>query len=176
MSLGLPFTFWGLYKAPHCNTWGHNLKLFLIESFAFSPLSVLLFWELSCACGFKYNPLWIQGLKRLVLWTKNLILLEDQVLRIQAPVLHCSCAKASSDYIHDRDKVLLINDFPEFSVHLNIEEFFHWLFEVERFFEYRDISDRRKVKTVACKLKGSAWDWWEQTAKDAYSARKRFYS
>ena len=66
------------------------------------------------------------------------------------------------DYIHDRDEVLLINDFPEFSGHLNTEEFFHWLFEVERFFEYKDISDRKKVKTVACKLKGSAWDWWEQ--------------
>ena len=63
---------------------------------------------------------------------------------------------------HDRDEVLLINDFLEFSGHLNIEEFFHWLFEVERFFEYRDILDRKKVKIVACKLKGSVWAWWEQ--------------
>ena len=49
-----------------------------------------------CACGFKYTPLWIQGLKRLVLWTQNLTLLEDQGLWTQTPVLHISYAKAAS--------------------------------------------------------------------------------
>ena len=42
------------------------------------------------------HPLWIQGLKRLVLWTQNLTLLGDQGLWIQTIVLHCSCAKAAS--------------------------------------------------------------------------------
>ena len=42
------------------------------------------------------HPLWIQGLKRLVLWTQNLTLLEDQGLWIQTIVLYCSCAKAAS--------------------------------------------------------------------------------
>ena len=42
------------------------------------------------------HPLWIQGLKRLVLWTQNLTLLEDQGLWIQTSVLHLSCAKAAS--------------------------------------------------------------------------------
>ena len=65
-------------------------------------------------------------------------------------------------YSHDMPEALLKNDFPEFSGHLNIEEFFQWLFEVERFFEYREISDKKKVKFVALKLKKSAWDWWEQ--------------
>ena len=50
-----------------------------------------------CDCGFKYTPLWIQGLKRLVLWTQNLTLLEGQGLWIQSIVLHCSCAKAASE-------------------------------------------------------------------------------
>ena len=49
-----------------------------------------------CACGFKYTPLWIQGLKRLVLWIQILTLLEDQGLWIQVLVLLCSCAKAAS--------------------------------------------------------------------------------
>ena len=65
-------------------------------------------------------------------------------------------------YNHDMHEALLENDFPEFSCHFNIEEFFQWLFEVERFSEYRDISDKKKVKFVAHKLKKSAWDWWEQ--------------
>ena len=42
------------------------------------------------------HPLWIQGLKRLVLWTQNLTLLEDQGLWIQTSVLHLSYAKAAS--------------------------------------------------------------------------------
>ena len=42
------------------------------------------------------HTLWIQGLKRLVLWTRKLTLLEDQGLWIQAIVLHSSCAKAAS--------------------------------------------------------------------------------
>ena len=41
-------------------------------------------------------PLWIQGLKRLVLWTHNLALLEDQGLWIQTSVFHLSYAKAAS--------------------------------------------------------------------------------
>ena len=65
-------------------------------------------------------------------------------------------------YSNDMHEALLKNDFPEFSGDLNIEEFFQWLFEVERFFEYRDISDKKKVKFVAHKLKKSAWEWWEQ--------------
>ena len=43
------------------------------------------------------HPLWIQGLKRLVLWTQNLTLLKCQGLWIQAIVLHCSCVKAASN-------------------------------------------------------------------------------
>ena len=46
------------------------------------------------------HPLWIQGLKRLVLWTQNLTLLEDHGLWIQTIVLHCSCAKAVSISIY----------------------------------------------------------------------------
>ena len=42
------------------------------------------------------HPLWIQGLKRLVLWTQDLTLLEGQGLWIQTIVLHCSCAKVAS--------------------------------------------------------------------------------
>ena len=75
-------------------------------------------------------------------------------------------------YSYDMHEALLKNDFPEFSGHLNIEEFFQWLFEVERFFEYRDISDKKKVKFVAHKLKKSAWDWWEKLQRMRIRLRK----
>ena len=45
-------------------------------------------------------------------------------------------------------------------------------FEVERFFEYRDILDNKKVKFVAQKLKKSSWDWWEQLQRMHTQLRK----
>ena len=56
-------------------------------------------------------------------------------------------------YSHDMPEALLKNDFPEFSGHLNIEEFFQWLFEVERFFEYREISDKKKLSSLLSSLR-----------------------
>lgn len=53
-------------------------------------------------------------------------------------------------------------DLPSFNGQLNIEDFLDWLHEVERFFDYMDIEEGRKVKLVAYKLKGGASAWWEQ--------------
>ena len=65
-------------------------------------LSFLVFSLLESAMclWIQVHPLWIQGLKRLVLLTQNLTLLEYQGLWIQATVLHCSCAKAASKSLH----------------------------------------------------------------------------
>ena len=65
-------------------------------------------------------------------------------------------------YCHDSHEIPLIIDLAEFDGQLNIEEFLDWIFEVERFFEYRDIPERKLVKFVALKCKGCAWAWWEQ--------------
>ena len=75
-------------------------------------------------------------------------------------------------YSHDMHEALLKNDFSEFSGHLSIEEFFQWLFELERFFKYKDITERKKVKFVVHKLKGSAWAWWEQLQRMRTRLRK----
>uniref|UniRef100_A0A2N9F7T1 RNA-directed DNA polymerase n=1 Tax=Fagus sylvatica TaxID=28930 RepID=A0A2N9F7T1_FAGSY len=53
-------------------------------------------------------------------------------------------------------------EFPEFSGSLNAEDFVDWLNQVERIFEYHEISDHKKVKLVAIKLKSRASAWWEQ--------------
>jgi hypothetical protein len=44
----------------------------------------------------------------------------------------------------------------EFSGTLQAEGFIDWLHEVERIFDYKEVSDRMKVKLVAIKLKGRA--------------------
>ena len=50
-------------------------------------------------------------------------------------------------------------DLPNFNGTFNIEEFLDWLEEVEHFFDYMDVSEEQRVKTVACKLKGGASAW-----------------
>ena len=32
---------------------------------------------------------------------------------------------------------------------------------MERFFDYKDVPEERRVKTVACRLKGGAFSWWK---------------
>ena len=60
------------------------------------PPIVLHVRECSVLVDSSTSPSCIQGLKRLVLWTQNLALLEDQGLWIQTFVLHLSYAKDAS--------------------------------------------------------------------------------
>ncbi|XP_038973523.1 uncharacterized protein LOC113461341 [Phoenix dactylifera] len=53
-------------------------------------------------------------------------------------------------------------DLPTFNGNLHIKGFLDWLAEVEKFFDYMEIPDQKKVKLVAYKLKCGASAWWEQ--------------
>ena len=53
-------------------------------------------------------------------------------------------------------------DLPSFNGQLQIEGFLDWLVLVERFFDYMDIPEDKRVKLVAYRLLGGASAWWEQ--------------
>ena len=53
-------------------------------------------------------------------------------------------------------------DLPNFNGTFNIDEFLVWLAEVERFFDYRDVLEELRMKSVAYRLKGGASAWWER--------------
>ena len=52
--------------------------------------------------------------------------------------------------------------YPVFYGNMNIEEFLDWLAEVDRIFDYMEIPEERRVRLVACRLKGGASAWWER--------------
>ena len=44
---------------------------------------------------------------------------------------------------------------------LDINVVLDWIFDIEKFFDYENTPDNRKVKIVVTKLKGHASLWWE---------------
>ena len=94
---------------------------------------------------------------------------KGKVLSVPQVLFSYTSVNHSND---DGLKCHMINDFPEFSGQLHIKEFLDWLIEVESFFEDQNLSKRKQVKFVSCKLKGSAWAWWEQIQRMRIRLRK----
>ena len=59
----------------------------------------------------------------------------------------------------DNSNFKLKVDIPSFNGNLNIEEFIDWIAEIDRLFEYMEILEGKRVKLVACRLKGGAFAW-----------------
>ena len=50
----------------------------------------------------------------------------------------------------------------DFEGKLNADDYCDWVASLEAFFEWKDLSDERKVQFMATKLKGHALIWWQQ--------------
>lgn len=50
----------------------------------------------------------------------------------------------------------------KFNGGLAAEEFIDWLYTIEKIFYYEGISDDKKIKLIAIRLKSRATAWWEQ--------------
>ena len=53
-------------------------------------------------------------------------------------------------------------DIPSFNGGMGIEEFLDWLADVDRFFDYMETPEDKRVRLVACRLKGGASAWWDR--------------
>ena len=63
-------------------------------------------------------------------------------------------------------------DLPSFNGQLQIEGFLDWLAVVQRFFDYKEIPEDKKVKLVAYRLMGGASAWREQLQLTKMRQRK----
>ena len=61
---------------------------------------------------------------------------------------------------HERSYIDFKVDIPEFEGQLDLDLFLGWLQTVERVFEFKDISEEKKVKLVALKLRKYVSIWW----------------
>ena len=69
------------------------------------------------------------------------------------------CGRFAHDYERDGGDFILKVDIPFFSGNLNIEGFIDWATDIDRFFDYMNVSEEKMVKLVACRLKGRASAW-----------------
>ena len=60
------------------------------------------------------------------------------------------------DYERDNGDFKLKVDIPFFSGNLNIEHFIDWIVDIDKFFDYIEVPEEKRVRLVACRLKGGA--------------------
>ena len=53
-------------------------------------------------------------------------------------------------------------DLPTFNGRMDMEKFLDWVKNVEKFFDYANTLEHKKVRLVALKLQGGTSAWWDQ--------------
>ena len=86
---------------------------------------------------------------------------EEDFLYVDHRLTRCG-GRLEYGYEKDSGDFKLKVDIHFFSGNLNIEDFIDWVVEIDKFFDYMEVSKEKRVKLVACRLKGGASAWWER--------------
>jgi hypothetical protein len=57
-------------------------------------------------------------------------------------------------------------DIPMYEGNLDVEELLDWFRALDKYFDYEDIEEDKKVKHVVTRLKGHATLWWDELQAD----------
>jgi hypothetical protein len=63
-------------------------------------------------------------------------------------------------------------EVPMYEGNLNVEELLDWISSLDKYFDYEEIDDEKKVKHVVTRLKGHATLWWDELQADRRSKGK----
>ena len=61
--------------------------------------------------------------------------------------------KQVRDFDSDEGDFRLKVDIPYFNDNLNIEDFIDWLVDIDKFFDYMEVPEEKRVRLVACRLR-----------------------
>jgi hypothetical protein len=56
--------------------------------------------------------------------------------------------------------------FPVYEGNLDVEELLDWIRALDKYFDYEDVEEDKKVKHVITRLKGHATLWWDELQAD----------
>jgi hypothetical protein len=57
---------------------------------------------------------------------------------------------------------------------LDVEELIDWVSDLDKYFDYEEIDDEKKVKHVVIRLKGHVTLWWDELKADKrYKGKKK---
>ena len=65
-------------------------------------------------------------------------------------------------YERDNGDFKLKVDIPFFSGNIKIKDFIDWIVEIDKFINYMEVSEEKRVKLMAYRLKGGAFAWQER--------------
>jgi hypothetical protein len=64
-------------------------------------------------------------------------------------------------------------DIPVYEGNLDVEELLDWIRALDKYFDYEDIEEDKKVKHVVTRLKGHATLWWDELQADRHCKGKQ---
>jgi hypothetical protein len=53
-------------------------------------------------------------------------------------------------------------EIPMYKGNLDVEELLGWIRALDKYFDYEDVEEDKKVKHVVTRLKGNATLWWDE--------------
>jgi hypothetical protein len=56
---------------------------------------------------------------------------------------------------------------------LDVEELLYWIISMEKYFDYEDFDEEKKVRHVVIGLKGHAMLWWDELQAERRSKGKK---
>jgi hypothetical protein len=64
-------------------------------------------------------------------------------------------------------------DIPMYEGNLDVEEIIDWIRALDKYFDYEDVEEDRKVKHAVTRLKGHATLWWDELQADRHCKGKK---
>jgi hypothetical protein len=63
-------------------------------------------------------------------------------------------------------------DIPMYEGNLDVEEMLDWIRSMDKYFDYEDVDEEKKVRHVVTRLKGHATLWWDELQAERRSKGK----